>query len=478
MSSIYNLIRQEIARRSLVDFVEYCNPEYIVPWYMKVVCRHLEMMLNAEIDRLMIFMPPGHAKTTYLSQYFPAYAYGKQPNLRMVATSNEAKFAQSNNRAIQRIIDSPEYKDIFPQTALFGKGSRISSSNTYLRNSDKFEIVNHRGFYKCAGIGGNISGQRADIGIIDDPIKSREVANSPILRNKVHDWYREVFRTRIVPPQGEGKFKREIIIQTRWHEDDLSGRLLEIAKADEDMVPWTVISFPAIAESNAPEYDHRQPGEALWPEFYPVEKLEKEKLEQGSSGWASLFQQRPTPGSGGIFKREWWKRWEVLPSLFDYLQSWDCAFKDTDESSHVVGQLWARSRHNKAERYLVDQVRAQMTFSGTVKAIRDFSAKHPEAQRILIEDKANGTAVIDTLKRDIPGIIPVNPKGGKVTRAHAVTAQAEAGNIFIPAKASWVGDFIEELSAFPSGKTDDQCDCLTQANAYYNSAGKMLAFTV
>ena len=435
---------------------------------MKIVCEHLEMMLNEQIDRLMIFMPPGHAKTEYVSRQFPAFAYGKYPSLRIVATSNEVDFARANNRAIQRIMDSPEYTKIFPETMLYSKGSRISSKSTYLRNSDEFEIVNHRGFYKCAGIGGNISGRRADIALCDDPIKDRAVANSPTQRNKIFDWFNDVLMNRVVPPQGEGRHKRVIIIQTRWHEDDLCGRLLDIAKNDPEIVPWTVLSFPAIAEPNAPSYDTRQEGEALWPEYYPIEKLLKEKLEKGSAGWASLFQQRPSPEQGSIFKREWWKRWEVLPALYDYLQSWDCTFKDTEDGSYVVGQLWARSRHNKAERYLVDQVRARMTFSETVKAIRDFSAKHPEAQRILIEDKANGTAVIDTLKSELSGIVPVNPKGGKITRAHAVTAQAEAGNIFIPKSARWVNDFIEELSSFPSGKTDDMTDCLTQANAYYN----------
>ena len=175
-----------------------------------------------------------------------------------------------------------------------------------------------------------------------------------------------------------------------------------------------------------------------------------------------------------MFRREWWQRWSVLPGdLFDFLQSWDCAFKDKSTSDFVVGQVWARSKKNSANRYLLDQVRARMSFTETLQAIRDLSAKWPKATRKLIEDKANGTAVIDTLKTSIPGIVPVEPLGGKVVRAHAVTAVVEAGNIYIPAAtvAPWVHDFVEELAAFPSATHDDQVDSMTQANAWYNDKG-------
>ena len=190
----------------------------------------------------------------------------------------------------------------------------------------------------------------------------------------------------------------------------------------------------------------------------------------GTYAWSSLYMQTPTPSSGGMFKREWWKRWTVLPSgLMDFVQSWDCTFKDKDTSDFVVGQVWARKG---ADRYLLDQVRGRMSFTETLNAMRDLSAKWPQTTRKLVEDKANGTAVIEVLRKEIPGIVPVEPFGGKVVRAHATTAVAEAGNIYIPAAsiAPWVGDFVEEMASFPSGAHDDQVDCYSQANAYYNES--------
>jgi predicted phage terminase large subunit-like protein len=156
--------------------------------------------------------------------------------------------------------------------------------------------------------------------------------------------------------------------------------------------------------------------------------------------------------------------------LFDWLQSWDCAFKGTDTSDYVVGQVWARDRRNPTNRYLIDQVRGHMNFSETLSAIQNLSAKWPQSHRKLIEDKANGTAIMDVLKGQISGMVPVEPHGGKVVRANAVTAQVEAGNVYLPKQTQtpWIGDFIEEFAAFPNGKHDDQVDAMTQANAYYN----------
>jgi predicted phage terminase large subunit-like protein len=154
------------------------------------------------------------------------------------------------------------------------------------------------------------------------------------------------------------------------------------------------------------------------------------------------------------------------------MQSWDCTYKEAVSSDYVVGQLWARSRSAPGNRYLLDQVRGQMGFSGTVKAVQDLKAKWPQTERILIEDKANGSAVIDVLQREIPGILPINPMGGKVVRANAVTATFESGNVYIPETAPWVSWYIEEMVGFPELKHDDQVDATTQVLAYYNNRGK------
>ena len=462
-------IRQNLARRHLADFALYTDSLYQMNWHHALLCEYLDRFVAKEITRLMVFMPPRHGKSELVSRKLPAFIFGKNPDASIIATSYSADLAGRMNRDAQRIIDSDEYADIFPNTYLSGKSNRsITLKGNYLRNSEMFEIVNHRGSYRSAGVGGGITGMGGDYIIIDDPIKNREEANSTTYRNKVWDWYASTLYTRLE------KDAALLVTLTRWHEDDLAGRLIEAAKVP-DGDDWVIISLPAIREDGQCEYDRRETGEPLWAYKYDIDRLANIKATIGGYEWNALYQQRPAPQEGAMFKREWWQRWrEMSGDLFDFLQSWDCAFKDKSTSDFVVGQVWARSRKNPANRYLLDQVRARMTFTETVQAIRDLSAKWPKTTRKLIEDKANGTAVIDVLKKEIPGILPVEPLGGKVVRAHAVTAVVEARNVYIPDAtiAPWVFDFVEELASFPSATHDDQVDAMTQANAYYNEKGK------
>ena len=363
---------------------------------------------------------------------------------------------------MQRLIDSPEYEQLFPNSRLFGKNIRSTARGSYLRNSDIFEIVNHRGVYRSAGVGGGITGMGGEYIIIDDPVKNREEADSATYREKVYNWYTSTLYTRL---EKDGCI---LLTLTRWHEDDLAGKLLKASEDGADQ--WTILELPAICEEPIKPYDIRREGEALWKWKYDEAALSKMKATVGSRDWAALYQQHPTPGEGGTFKREWWNYYKVLPSgLYDYVQSWDCTFKDAQSSDYVVGQVWARKG---SSRYLLDQVRGRMSFTETIRAVRSLSAKWPQAVRKLIEDKANGTAVIDVLRKELPGLVPVEPEGGKIVRANAVTAVVEAGNVFLPdpSIAPWVHDFVEEHALFPNGSNDDQVDAQSQANTYYNSS--------
>lgn len=446
----------ELARRHLLDFTCYTYPGYQVNWHHQVLCNYLERWITGDLKRLMVFMPPRSGKSELVSRRLPAYIFGLNPNASIMATSYGADLASRMNRDVQRIIDSPLYADLFPQTTIWGKNIRTVATGTYLRNSDIFEIVDHRGVYKCAGVGGGITGMGFTHGIIDDPIKDRKEAESKAFRENLWDWYTSTFYTR------REKDARVLITLTRWNEDDLAGRLLKLAQDDPKADQWAVISFPMIAEEGNP-IDPRKPGEPLWPEKFPPKELEAVKTVMGSYEWVALMQQRPTNPTGNILNRNWWKFYKELPSRFDIvIQSWDCTFKGTDGTDYVVGQVWGKQ---KSSRYLLDQVRARMNFPATLQAIKSLSAKWPESVGKYIEDKANGPAAIDTLKAEIPGMIPVNPKGGKVVRVHAVSPYIEAGNVFLPdpSMAPWIHDFIEECSAFPGGKYDDQVDAMSQA---------------
>ena len=403
----------------------------------------------------MFFLPPRIGKSELVSRRFPAYVFGREPDMNIIATSYSDKLAGRNNRDVQRIIDLNAYRELFPDTQLFGKNIRTLADNTYLRNSEIFEIVDNEGVYVAAGVGCGISGMGGDILIIDDPIKDAEQAESPTYRDNVWDWYLSTAYTRVEAGGGV------LLCMTRWQEDDLAGRLQEAAKSGGD--EWDIVSYPAIAEHDE---EHRKAGEALHEERWSLERLEKIKgALAGGRYWVSLYQQRPSPEEGGIIKRDWWKIYRKAPNRFDeIIQSWDCAFKDLKTSDFVVGQVWGRIG---ADKYLLDQVRGKMTFTETLMSVRAVTAKHPKAKAKLVEDKANGTAVMDTLKHEIPGIIAVEPQGGKIARAQAVTPDIEAGNVYLPDPtiAPWIGDFIEECAAFPNGANDDQVDAMSQALA-------------
>ena len=450
------------ARKSLLNFTLYTKPDYQVNWHHRVLCNELDKLVTGENKRLMVFMPPRNGKSELGSRRFPAYVLGKDPNAQIISTSYSADLSSRMNRDVQRIIDSEEYYKVFPETTLSQSNRRADIKGKYIRNSDIFEIVGHNGIYKSAGIGGGITGMGLSYGIIDDPIKNRKDAESKTIRESVWDWYTSTFYTRLE------KGARVLIIMTRWHEDDLAGRLLKLAEEDPEADQWKVINYPAIAEDPLSDEDPREIGEALWPEKYSVKDLKKIKAAVGTYEWSALFQQRPSPSEGNILNRGWWQYYKSLPSSFDeYIQSWDCAFKDSDDSDYVVGQVWARKGANK---YLIDQVRGKMDLPSTIQAVRSLSAKWPQARAKLIEDKANGPAVIQMLKNEIPGMLPVNPDGGKVARASAASPEVEAGNVYLPdpSIAAWVHDFVEETAAFPNGLHDDMVDCFSQALNYWH----------
>lgn len=246
---------------------------------------------------------------------------------------------------------------------------------------------------------------------------------------------------------------------TRWHADDLTGRLL--AAQATGTPQWTVLHLPALADVSDPL--GREPGAPLWPERFDATALGRIKETVGSRVWAALYQGRPSNDDSALLKRAWWRTYIRPPERFDrVIQSWDMTFKGGATNDYVVGQVWGKVG---ADCYLLDQVRERLDFPATLAAIRDLAARYPEAHTKLVEDTANGPAVIATLTREIAGLVAVRPEGGKVARVNAIAGLVEAGNVWLPDSAlrSWASDLIEEAAAFPMGTHDDQVDALSQA---------------
>lgn len=452
-----NEIQTELARRSMTSFVLHTQKDYLMGWCHELICQKLDQFLDDVImkksPRLIIAMPPRSGKTELASRKFPAYAFGRYPNLNIIGTSYAADLASRTNRDVQRNMDSLEYTEIFPSTQLSGKNIR-SLAGSFLRNSDIFEIVDHKGSYRSAGVGGGITGMGGDILIVDDPFKDRAEADSHTIREKVWDWYTSTLYTRQSPGAGI------IVIATRWHPEDLTGRLIERSKSDEGD-HWDVVNLPAIATCDE---EYRKRGEALHPERYSLEVLEKIKIAIGSRDWEALYQQNPTIPGGTIFKDKWIQFYDPadLPDKFDDISSsWDLSFKQGTDTDFVVGQVWGRYR---AEYYLLDQFRGRVGFVETLEQFRQIAKDYPTALEKYVEEKANGSALIDSLKKEISGIIPINPERSKEARAYAVTPLFEAGNVFLPNPkwCPWAQDYIDELLKFPNVTNDDQVDATTQ----------------
>lgn len=436
----------ELAKIDYGFYVEYAHKGLYKPAkHTELICNKLQLVEAGKIKRIMFLMPPRHSKSMTVTETFPSYFIGKNSERRVIVSSYGDALAQKFGRENKRIVE--DYgKQIFD----------ITLSKTNMSNVN-WGIAGHRGGMISAGIGGSITGEGADCLIIDDPVKNRQEASSLTYRNMVWNEYQSTLLTRL---HAGGSV---IIILTRWHEDDLAGRILKNSSEE-----WDIVSLPAEAESEN-DLLGRRIGEPLWPENgYDIEWLKAKKKEVGSQVWASLYQQRPSVEEGNLFQRNWWKFYTRIPKLEQYGMSVDCTFKDTKDTDYVVLQIWGRSG---GDYFLLDQVRQQMGIIATMSAVRTLYAKWPQASTKLIEDKANGSAVIEMLRREIPGLIPINPEGGKIVRAQAVSPFAESGNIWLPDPtiAGFVHDFIEEATAFPNGLNDDQVDSMTQMINYWES---------
>jgi predicted phage terminase large subunit-like protein len=412
---------------------------------------------NGDCDRLMIAMPPQEGKSQRTSRRFPLWMLKRDPELRIAIVSYAHGIARRWGRAIRDDIrDNPSL------------GLTVNPASSAMH---EWDLLGHDGSVYCVGITGSLTSRPVDLLIIDDPYKDAAQADSEAWRETVEEFWTEVAVPRLAPGAPV------VIIQTRWRHNDLSGWL----QKKDDGPPWRVINIPAQAD-HSPEKGEsdllgRQPGEYMRSaRGRTLADWEKKKLEVGTRSWTALYQGRPSPTQGVLFARDAWQRYD-LPlwvergdgSMFvptnegdELVQSWDMAFKGTDSSDYVVGTVWLR---RGVTAWLLDMVRRRMTFTETLHAVKGLSARWPQATAKYVEDKANGTAVVNMLARSVGGLIPVEPDGGKLARAQAVAPFVEAGNVWLPDPQllPLVEELVEEAAGFPHGAHDDAVDSLTQA---------------
>lgn len=317
--------RAALGRRNLKDFILYTKPDYSFNWHHDVICQKLDAFARGNIKKLMLFVPPQHGKSELSTRRLPAYVLGIKPKTKIAICSYSDTLATSFNRDIQRIIDDTAYHEIFPDTYLNTSNVVSSSQNDFLRNANIFETVGHRGFVKTVGVGGSLTGTPVDLGIIDDPFKDREEAMSATIRDKVYNWYTDVFSTRL------HNDSQQLLIMTRWHQKDLAGQILAI---DSN---WEVIVFQAIKERDN-HGDPRLIGEALWPEKHSLERLELIRTNSPTT-FNSLYQQEPKASAETLVFPEW----SEISDWPDYGKTYGFDFGFTNDPCALVEV----QRHNE-----------------------------------------------------------------------------------------------------------------------------------
>jgi predicted phage terminase large subunit-like protein len=428
---------------------------------------------NGETKRLIISMPPQEGKSERTTHYGALWLLQQNPDLRIGIVSYGDDIAGQFSYKIRNDITTFDGTEDTIDIGLRLRTDSKAASRWQLRHPNKGGVY-------AIGIGGALTGRPVDAMFIDDPVKDFRNADSVLMSELAWQWWQSVARPRLHPDAPV------VLILTRWHEADLAGRLL--AKQVEDEASqlehfdrWTVINIPAQADFDPAKGQTdplgREPGEfMISARGRTLEQWKATQAATSSRIWSALYQGRPSPDTGDVWKRGWWRRYSTplwkdagdgksyrLIEVDEALISCDFTFKDTKASDFVVMQVWAR---RGADVYLVDQVRKRLTFTESVTALINLVKKWPDVIAKLVEDKANGTAVIDTLHKKIPGIIAIEPRGSKYARANAVAPFIEAGNAHLPAveiALFEVEEFIEEVTAFPNGAHDDQVDGASQA---------------
>lgn len=410
--------------------------------HLALLNRKLLELAGGATRRLLVQMPPRHGKSTLVSHYFPAWYMATHPGHKLILASYEAEFARTWGWKSRGAFNA-----LAPELA----GLRLNPDAA----SASHWVTTDGGEVQTAGVGGPVTGKGADVLVLEDPVKNAEEAESALQRDRLWDWYRSVAYTRL---EASGAI---VLVMTRWHQDDLAGRLLRETAAGGEA--WDVLRLPALAETG--DVLGRAEGEPLWPERFDLAALATIRATVGPYWWAALYQGRPSPPEGGMIKRAWWSRWaEPAPPMSRIIISWDTAFKAARGADWSVAEVWGLAANGY---YLLDLWRGQVGFPDLLKAMREMATRWPGGLHV-VEEAGSGQSMVQVARREtaLPVIgIPVT--ASKIARVNAVIGQIEAGRCFVPAAPRWwVGDFIEECAAFPQGEHDDIVDAATLALGY------------
>lgn len=426
------LLARRKARASLLEFTKYTNSSYESAPHHELIASKLEAVMRGEIKRLIICMPPRHGKSELASRRFPSYYMGHHADKQIIAASYNSDLSNDFGREVRNIVDSPEFQ------ALFNVKLAQDSKAANRWHTDK------GGMYVAAGVGTAITGRGADILLIDDPFKDRQEADSEITRGRVWDWYTSTAYTRLMPGGAV------IVINTRWHDDDLTGRLLAEQSNGGDQ--WEVLSLPAIQED----------GTALWPAWYPIDRLEQIKGVLPARDWNSLYQQNPIPDDGEYFKKDWFVEYDDAPANLSIYGASDYAVTDGDGDFTEHGIFGVDQNSNI---YILDWWFGKTTADEWIERKCDLVIKHKPkvwfGESGVIRRSVEPFMMKRMQERNAYCVIEwMASISDKTARARPIQARASMGKVFLPKKADWKEHVFSQILRFPAGKNDDAVDVL------------------
>ena len=433
------LLTQLAVTNSPLGLAIVASRETGTPWD---TAPHLEALNAALLDVaagrcrfLMVFMPPGHAKSSIISEAFPAWLLGMYPDKQVILSTYGQEFSETWGRKSRDMLLRFGH--------VFGAGVRQDSKSV-----SEWRVAGRRGVMYAVGVGGQTTGKRADVAIVDDPVKNAAEAESEVYRENLYRWFQQTLYTRLTPAGAV------VLCMTRWHHDDLAGRLLR--DRDEGRgLPWRVLNFPALAEEEGDALG-RVVGEPLWPKLYGRERLAEIQATLSELQWLAMYQQRPTPESGSTYHREWFeRRYDTLPALDRRILAVDSAFKTGVGADYSALEVWGITANGY---YLVHVANERLEYPDLIARIRQLAEEHRVAG-VYIEDKASGQSAVQTLQREtrLP-VVPVPVTMSKEARADGNTPTWRSGRVFLPAHAPWVADFVQQHVLFPRAAHDDMVD--------------------
>ena len=438
------LKRNEACQDHFLPFVKAMWPEFITGKHHKIISQKLERVANGELKRLIINMPPRHTKSEFASFLFPAWMMGKNPRMKIIQATHTTELAVNFGRKTKNLIDSDDYKEVFPNVKLAADS----------KASGRWDTSNG-GMYYAVGVGSNLAGRGGDLVIIDDP-HSEQTAMSNNGFDDAWEWYTGGPRQRLQPG---GSI---VLVQTRWSEKDMTGQLLRSMAKDPLADQWEVVELPALFNDDKP----------CWPEYWSFDDLSAVRASIPPSKWNAQYQQNPTGDENAIIRREWWKKWErkVVPNLQYVIQSYDTAFSKRETSDFSAITTWGvfyPEESGTPGLILLDSQKGRWDFPELKEVALD-QYKYWDPDTVIVEAKASGLPLTHELRTMGIPVVNFTPSKGndKVTRVHSVSPLFEAGMVWAPDE-TFADELIEEVAAFPNGEYDDLVDRMTQALMRY-----------